>query len=68
MPALAVARWAEFERDFGPLTVQERLDGVIRATIAASGETPPARIWRRPERWTEENLFAWLDREAQKGP
>ena len=66
MPALELAYWAEFERDFGPLTVQERIDGLIRTTMVAGNMEPPLRIWWKPVRWTDDQLFTWLDAEARK--
>ena len=74
MSALAVARWAEFERDFGPLTVHERLDalfGSLAYTVHASagGKEPPEKFrvkWHRPMRWDDEQLGKWLEAEARK--
>jgi hypothetical protein len=74
MSALAIARWAEFEADFGPLTIQERLDAVI-AHIAytvhasAGGKEDPSKFkpqWRRQKPWTDDQIWKWLDAEAKR--
>ena len=74
MSALEVASWAEFEGDFGPLTIHERLDAVI-AHIAytvhasAGGKEAPDKFkprWHRPMKWNDDQLFAWLDAQARR--
>ena len=67
MPALAVARWAEFEGDFGPLTLHERLDhlfGWLAYHIwnAAHGERAPdfQVKWRQKKPLTDEDIWRWL--------
>ncbi len=75
MPALEVARWAAFESTFGPITVQERIDAAmarIAYTVHASagGKEPFEKFvpqWRRPQRWTDEAIWSWLDAAAKKG-
>lgn len=52
--------WQEFEDDFGPLTIHERLDAVIHAQ---TGE--PVK-WKRPVRWTDDMIWGWLGAEARK--
>lgn len=74
MPALAIARWAEFEADFGPLTIQERIDAAIARiayTIHASagGKEDPSKFvvkWQRPIKWTDELLWKWMDAESRR--
>jgi hypothetical protein len=74
MPALTLARWAEFESDFGPLTVHERIDAAaasIAYTVHASsgGKLPPEQFitrWKKPKRWTDDQLWMWLGAEAKK--
>jgi hypothetical protein len=75
MPALEVASWAEFEADFGPITIHERLDAVIAyiaytSHASAGGKEPPERFtprWRRPMRWNTDQLLTWLGAEAKRG-
>jgi hypothetical protein len=74
MPALSIARWAEFEADFGPLTIQERIDAAIAhitytVHATAGGKEPPEKFapqWRRRMEWTDENIWRWLDAIAKK--
>jgi hypothetical protein len=75
MPALTLARWASFEADFGPLTIQERIDyaaGKLAYVIhnSAGGKLPPEQFairWKRRERWSDDQLWSWLGAEARKG-
>jgi hypothetical protein len=69
MPALSLARWAEFEGDFGPLTLHERLDallGMVAFTIARAGGAKDAQAadfrprWRRQRKLTDEDIWKWL--------
>jgi hypothetical protein len=53
MSAREVAEWAVFEGEFGPLTVQERLDQLWTQPIG-SGKVE----WKRPERWRSD--VDWL--------
>ena len=67
--------WQTFEEEFGPITLHERVDGMaqmIAYTVHASagGEATPDKFkprWHKPRRWTDEELFAWLDVQASKG-
>ena len=71
MPALAVASWAEFEQQFGPLTIHERLDAMMAQlayTIHASagGKEPPGRFtvrWRSSE---PVSIISWLEMQAAR--
>ena len=51
--------WAMFERTFGPITLQERLDALIQVQ---TGEKPE---WRVVPRWTDDNLVSLFDAMAR---
>lgn len=74
MPALTLARWAAFEADFGPLTIQERLDklaGMLAFRIAAGRMDKPKPSdyevrWERPIPWTDDQIAVWLEAESKR--
>jgi hypothetical protein len=64
-----------FEREFGPLTMHERMDALIGQLCyvvhaSAGGKASPREFmprWRRPVEWTDEQIWKWLDAEAKRG-
>ena len=71
--------WADFEADFGPFTIHERVDHAA-AQIAymvhavahdKDHQLPPEKFlvkWQRPEPLTDEQIWAWLGALAKEKP
>ena len=55
-----LVHWAEFEADFGPYTIHERIDALIQAH---TGEKPK---WGRQVPMTEEQVPRWLHAVANR--
>lgn len=60
MSALEVAHWAEFESDFGPITLHEHIDAMIQA------QTGEKVKWIKQRPLTDAQLWGWLDAMARK--
>jgi hypothetical protein len=68
MSAWDLTEWAVFERDFGPLTLHERMDAlighlayVVHSTAGGKG-TPEQFVpqWKTPKPLTGEGVAAWF--------
>ena len=72
MSAWELSEWAVFEREFGPLTVQERLDATaaqiayaVHATAGGKGQLKDFMPQWRPQPKME--ITDWLEAMAAKG-